>query len=137
MRRARLSEFGPDALAPHVLASLVPGRRLYRGGLSWHKPNHVSHADERPHVEVDHEVFVLLQGEGWIEINGVRESAQAGEVIIIEPGEDHHLISSAHNPFVNLWLHADERGHPDQSPLPDGASSPPPLESLDMTSNLN
>ena len=75
--------------------------------MSFHAPGQISHHDERPHLEVDQEAFVLLQGSGWIEINGVREPAQAGDVILIEPGEDHHLISSDEDPFVNLWLHAE------------------------------
>jgi quercetin dioxygenase-like cupin family protein len=114
MKRYRISDLAGLPASPHILAGLVPGRRLYKGSVSYHKPGHVSHDAERPHVEVDHEVFCLLQGEGWIEIDGVREPASAGDILVIEPGEDHHLISSADNPFVNLWLHADDAGHPDQ-----------------------
>ena len=81
--------------------------KLYKGSVSWHAPGHISHDGERPHVETDHEVFCILQGEGWIEIEGVREEARTGDVFVIDPGEDHHLISSDHSPFVNLWLHAE------------------------------
>jgi mannose-6-phosphate isomerase-like protein (cupin superfamily) len=74
--------------------------------VSFHSPGHVSHDDERPHVEIDQEVFVLLQGSGWIEVDGSIEEVCAGDVVLIEPGEDHHLISGVEDPFVNLWLHA-------------------------------
>jgi len=114
MKRYRMSDLGEAALGQHFLASLVDGKRLYHGGLSFHPPDKVTHDEERPHVEVDHEVFCLLQGEGWIEINGMRESARVGDILVIEPGEDHHLISSSHNPFINLWLHANDDGHPNQ-----------------------
>lgn len=107
MKRYRLSDLADDSLEPHVFASLVPGRRIYKGGLAFHTPGSISHDEDRPHVEVDYEIFCLLQGEGWIEIEGIREPARAGDVLVIEPGEDHHLISSDHNPFLNLWLHAE------------------------------
>lgn len=116
MKRYRLTEIPTADASAHVFESLVPGRRLYIGGLSFHPPAKVTHDEERPHVERDHEIFCLLQGEGWIEINGIRETAKAGDVFVIEPGEDHHLISSDHNPFINLWLHADDHGHPNQFP---------------------
>lgn len=112
VKRYKISDLMGSPDAPHALAGLVPGRRIYHGGLSFHPPGKVTHNEERPHVEVDHEVFCLLQGEGWIEINGRREPAAAGDVFVIEPGEDHHLISSDHNPFINLWLHADDHGNP-------------------------
>ncbi len=118
MRRYRfadLSEAGPEQ---HFLHGLLSGARLYTGGLSFHPPAKVTHDEERPHVERDEEAFCLLQGHGWIEINGVRETVCAGDILIIEPGEDHHLISSDDDPLINLWLHADRRGHPNQFPGP-------------------
>ena len=116
VKRYRITDLPGTPGESHFLASLVPGRRFYHGGLSFHPPRMVTHDEHRPHVEVDHEVFCLLQGEGWIEIDGVREPAAAGDVLVIEPGEDHHLISSEHNPFINLWLHANDDGHPNQFP---------------------
>jgi mannose-6-phosphate isomerase-like protein (cupin superfamily) len=116
MRRYRLAELGDAAPGSHFLADVVEGARLYHGGLSFHPPGMVTHDAERPHVEVDQEVFCLLQGEGWIEIDGHREAVRAGDVLVIEPGEDHHLISSEHNPLINLWLHANAQGHPRQFP---------------------
>ena len=31
--------------------------------------------------------------------------------IVIEPGEDHHLIADPDDPCINLWLHAGPRPH--------------------------
>lgn len=117
MKRYRLSDLTEGSLEPHILAAFVDGKRIYKGGVSYHKPGHISHDAERPHAEVEQEAFILLQGEGWIEIDGLREPARAGDIIVIEPGEDHHLISSEHCPFVNLWLHANDAGHPEQYPV--------------------
>ncbi len=116
MIRTRLAEVALDASLDQIFASLLPGRRLRSGGMSFHSPGLVTHDEHRPHTHEDREMFCLLQGEGWIEVNGLREPVRAGDVLIIEPGEDHHLISSAHNPLVNLWLHADDVGHPTQFP---------------------
>lgn len=90
------------------------GAKLYHGGLSFHSPGTITHSGPEPHVHHDQEAYCLLQGEGWVEIDGKREPVQAGDVIIVDPGEDHRLISSEHNPLINLWLHADDKGNPKQ-----------------------
>lgn len=97
-----------------VFSAYLNGKRIYSGGLSFHAPGLVTHAGNDAHTHDDQEMFCLLQGEGWIEVEGVRERVQAGDVIVIEPGEDHHLESSPDNPLINLWLHANETGHPNQ-----------------------
>lgn len=114
MRRYRFSDLNNAGSGQHFLRGLLSGARLYKGGLSFHPPNKVTHDEERPHVEIDEEAFCLLQGRGWIEINGVREPVQAGDILIIETGEDHHLISSEEDPLINLWLHANMSGHVNQ-----------------------
>jgi quercetin dioxygenase-like cupin family protein len=30
-----------------------------------------------------------------------------GEIVIIEPGENHELVADENDPLVNLWLHAE------------------------------
>jgi quercetin dioxygenase-like cupin family protein len=115
MKRYRISEIELAPEGGHVFQGLLDGKKIYSGGLSFHTPGKVTHAGG-PHTHADQEMFCLLQGEGWIEVGGVREPVRAGDVLLIEPGEDHHLISSEHNPLINLWLHADEEGHTDQRP---------------------
>lgn len=115
MKRLRITDICPESDSSQVFSALLNGERIYNGGLSFHRPGLVTHDDHRPHVHGDAELFCLLQGEGWIEIDGRREAVRAGDVILIEPGEDHHLISSVTNPLINLWLHADEVGNPAQS----------------------
>ncbi len=38
----------------------------------------------------------------------------SGDVMIIEPGEDHHLIADGRDPCTNVWLEAADHRHPDQ-----------------------
>ena len=111
MRRYTIGDLKPAPDGAHMLFGMLSGERLYRGGTSFHRPGLITHDDERPHLETDEEIFVLLQGEGMLELDGEMISAKAGDIFVIEPGEDHHLHSSEHNPFVNLWLHAQTKAN--------------------------
>lgn len=42
---------------------------------------------------------MILQGLGWIELNGHREPVVTGDVLVLEPGEDHHLIGDPAAPI--------------------------------------
>jgi quercetin dioxygenase-like cupin family protein len=112
MKRYRLSDL-PQSGEGHIFAGLVPGRFLYNGGLGFKRPGQRMHPEFHTHEEA--EVFLILQGRGELEINGTRHAVAAGDVLVVEPGEDHHLISSRDRPIVNVWLHAGPRPHPDQT----------------------
>lgn len=112
MKRYRFSDLGSTG-GNHVAFGLIPGARLSMGGLSFHPPGHRTHDDGR-HVHDDCEVFCIMQGRGFIEIDGRQEPVEAGDVIAVEPGEDHHLIGDPKHPIVNLWFHASDEGHPKQ-----------------------
>ncbi|NLN19264.1 MAG: cupin domain-containing protein [Firmicutes bacterium] len=114
MKRYRFHDLRADG-GEHIASRIIPGKRLARGGLSFHTPGMRTHAAGR-HVHDDHEVFCILQGRGFIEIDGQREPVQVGDVLVIEPGEDHHLIGDPEHPIVNLWFHASDEGHADQYP---------------------
>ncbi|MCD4825362.1 MAG: cupin domain-containing protein [Phycisphaerae bacterium] len=62
----------------------------------------------------DCEAFVILQGKAEMELNGKQYPLTTGDIFVVEPGEDHHLISDENDPCVNLWLHAGPQYHPDQ-----------------------
>jgi quercetin dioxygenase-like cupin family protein len=53
-----------------------------------------------------------------MEIDGITYPLVPGDVLIVEPGEDHHLVSDAFDPCINLWLHAGPERHPAQDELP-------------------
>jgi mannose-6-phosphate isomerase-like protein (cupin superfamily) len=119
MKRYRLSDL-PEVREGHFLSGIVPGEFLSGGGLGFKKPGFRTHSAEGPggsdlHVHPDeYEVFVFLQGKGVMQVEGKSYPFTTGDVFVIEPGEDHHLVSDAADPCVNLWLHMGPRRHPDQ-----------------------
>lgn len=108
MKRYRLAHLD-DVRDGHVLKGVVPGKYLVVGGIGFKEPGQVTHPGH--HVHDDEEVFIILQGKGEIEIGGRRHPIAAGDVLVVEPGEDHHLVSSDDDPLVNLWLHAGPTHH--------------------------
>jgi len=105
--------------ASHILSGLIPGEYLTRGGLNFKEPGHRSHDlgctckacdGKGRHVHVDdHEVFIILQGKARIEVDGETHALCAGDVVICEPGDDHHLISDEQDPCVNIYLLAGDK----------------------------
>lgn len=118
MKRYRLNQL-PDVREGHFLSGLLPGRYISRGTMSYKKPGVRTHSHDGPggldrHVHDDCEAFVILQGKAVMEVDGQRIPLVTGDVLIVEPGEDHHLISDTEDPCINLWLHAGPERHPDQ-----------------------
>ncbi len=111
MIKLRLSQL-PDVREGHFLDGLIPGKYLCKGALSYKAPNVRTHTHDGPggtdiHIHPDdHEVFIILQGKAVMELNGEMHPMVTGDVFIVEPGENHHLISDAQDPCINLWLHA-------------------------------
>jgi mannose-6-phosphate isomerase-like protein (cupin superfamily) len=111
MKKYRLTQL-EDIREGHFLAGIIPGAYLCQGGIGFKPPGFRTHAHDGPggsdrHVhESDYEVFVILQGKAVMEIDGEPHPLTTGDICVVEPGEDHHLISDQHDPCVNLWLHA-------------------------------
>ena len=119
MKRYRLTEL-PDVKEGHFLKGIVPGEFICRGTLGYKPPGSRTHDHDAPdgsdrHVHDECEVFILLQGRATMQIDGVGHPMTTGDVIVVEPGEDHHLVSDENDPCINLWLHAGDRRHPDQT----------------------
>ena len=55
------------------------------------------------HVHDVDQVFLFVQGQGVIPIDGVEYPVQTGDVVIVEAGEDHHTRSSEDDPLVAAW----------------------------------
>ena len=117
MRRDRIADLGSEG-PEHVASRLIPGRRLAAGGLSFHAPGGRTHP-EGEHRHDGPEVFCLLQGQGELWLDGRREPIHAGDVLVIEPGEEHHLYADAAAPTINLYFRADGAGNPTQYPPAD------------------
>ena len=106
----KLSELTPSD-GEHIFSGVIPGKYINKGALSFAAPGQRSHSNDGPggsdrHVHGDEEVFLILEGEGAMELNGAFYPLCAGDIFIAEPGEDHHLTSSQRNPLVTLWFHA-------------------------------
>ena len=87
-----------------VLSAAVPGYHLERGGITRYEAGARSHP-EGPHVHTVPEVFLILQGSGVIEIDGAATAIRAGDVLVVEPGEDHHVVSQGGLPMLSAWMH--------------------------------
>ena len=110
LKKFRLNNL-KDINSGHVFDDILPGKYIYNGGLSFLNPGERSHANDGPgkdglHIHKDCEAFIILQGVGLIEINKEQYPVKTGDIIINEPGEDHHLISSYDEPLITLWCHA-------------------------------
>ena len=122
MIKLRLNQL-PDVREGHFLRGLIPGKYLCEGSLSYKPPGLRTHTNDGPggrdrHVHDDREVFIILQGKAMMELNGQMHPMVTGDVFIVEPGENHHLISDAVDPCINLWLHAGPERHPNQLAAP-------------------
>ncbi|MHB9031864.1 MAG: cupin domain-containing protein [Anaerolineae bacterium] len=118
MRKLRLNQLG-DVSEGHFLADYLPGNYLSAGALSFKPPRMRTHTAEGPggddrHIHTDSEAFIILQGKAVMEVDGREVPLVTGDVLIIEPGEDHHLTSDAEDPCINLWLHAGPERNPAQ-----------------------
>ena len=92
------------------LGGLTEGRLVERGGFRiYPEPGFRTHDEPSPHVHTKPEFFCILQGSGDIEIDGARvDRFTAGDLVVIDPGEDHHLISDGTVPLVFTWLHLED-----------------------------
>ncbi len=118
MKRTTISQLG-EKFSNNILENLIPGKYFVQGGLAFEKPGHRAHTNDGPggndiHTHDTHEGFIILQGSGHIELKGENYPVRVGDVIIIEPGEDHHLTSSMEDPLVVNWLHVGKQRHPSQ-----------------------
>lgn len=79
------------------------------GGVHYFEPGEVSHEGEH-HTHDEPEVFVALSGRAKLLIDGREHPFEAGDVVVIEPGEEHHIVADRDDPLVNLWLHIRAKG---------------------------
>ena len=125
MKRLSLTDLNCGGTG-HVLENVIPGKYISQGGMSFKRPGQRSHdvGCECPscdgkgrHVHPDDcEVFIILQGKARIEIDGIFHDMFAGDVIVCEPGEEHHIVSDENDPCVNMFLHASDSRNEDQNP---------------------
>lgn len=99
-RVMKLSELQPDG--SWLLPEYLGDRKIVSGGLYCFKPGETAHPEPR-HVHDTEEVFIFVQGKGVLPIDGVDYPVEAGDVVIVHAGEDHHTRSSVEDPLVAAW----------------------------------
>lgn len=105
MRKLHLRDLADQANPDGpVTSGTVPGFVAERGGVSRYEVGARTHP-EGYHIHDVPETFVILQGSGVMEIDGAPTPFQAGDVFVVDPGEDHHLVSRGPLPLVSMWLH--------------------------------
>jgi mannose-6-phosphate isomerase-like protein (cupin superfamily) len=107
MRKLTLADL-PDGGTPATLAAIGAGwGPVVSGGISrYDGVGHRTHAESDHHTHQVPEIFTIVQGSGVLELDGERgASFTAGDILVIEPGEDHHLISDGAVPLVFTWMH--------------------------------
>ncbi len=106
MRKVSFADLTLGGTGP-VVSPAGPGL-VDRGGFRrYDEPGFRTHDESAgPHVHTTPEIFCIFQGTGSVEIDGALvDRFQAGDVVIIDPGEDHHLISDGDVPLVFTWMH--------------------------------
>lgn len=87
-----------DWLDDDPLLALLPSDAGFYPQARWH---FVERPGGTPQLVLIH----CLQGEGWLEMGGSRWRVQAGQAIVILPGEAHAYGASADNPWTIYWVH--------------------------------
>lgn len=101
MKRLRIEDLRPtdSRLMPEWLGD----KTISHGGVYVFKPGEIAHPEPR-HVHEDaDEVFIFIQGQGVVPVDGVEYPVRTGDVVIVEAGEDHHTRSSEDDPLVAAW----------------------------------
>ncbi len=100
MKRMRITDLKPGT--SRLMPADLGDADISHGGIYVFKPGETAHP-EAVHVHDTPEVFIFIQGQGVIPIDGVDYPVKTGDVVIVEPGEDHHTRSSVDDPLVSAW----------------------------------
>jgi mannose-6-phosphate isomerase-like protein (cupin superfamily) len=101
MMKLHITELQPNG--SYLLPVLLGDSKITSAnGIHIFKPGETPHPEPR-HAHNVHEVFIFLQGKGVLPVDGVDIPVQAGDVVLVGPGEDHHTRSSVDEPLVAAW----------------------------------
>jgi mannose-6-phosphate isomerase-like protein (cupin superfamily) len=100
MIRMRLSDI--RCTESRLLPEQLGDCKIAGGGVYVFKPGETAHPEARHVHDVD-EVFIFVQGQGVIPIDGIDYPIRTGDVVIVQAGEDHHTRSSVEDPLVAAW----------------------------------
>lgn len=117
MKRYRLNQL-PDTDSHHVFGGIVPGEFIAAGDMLFKSPGFMSHADQPRHMHDEEEIFVILQGKARVRFDDRVEHLVAGDVVVIEAGENHHLEADEEDPCINLYIECGPKPNPQQLARP-------------------
>jgi mannose-6-phosphate isomerase-like protein (cupin superfamily) len=100
VKRLTVADLHPQG--SFLLPELLGEARVAGGGVYVFRPGETAHPEAR-HVHDVAEVFIFVQGSGVLPIDGVEHAVRAGDVFIVEAGEDHHTRGSLDDPLVAAW----------------------------------
>ena len=80
-------------------ATSLEGYIIVRGGVHVYKPKEVSHKGEY-HVHSHPEIFIALLGKARLRVNNTDHEFKADDVVVIERGEEHHVIADERDPIT-------------------------------------
>lgn len=85
-----------------ILAQYFGSMPMTECGMKRFKPGEKAH--DTAHTHNVNEVLIFLQGKGEVPIDGTVYPLRTGDVVIVEPGEDHRTQSSVDDPLVCAWF---------------------------------
>ena len=101
MKKIKIFQLNPCTKG--LLEGHLDFSKFSNGGVMFYKPGELSFPNV-VHVHEVEEVFLYFQGKGNVIIDNVEYPVQAGDVVIVEAGEEHHTRSSTEDPLVVVWL---------------------------------
>ena len=85
-----------------ILAEFFGSMSLTECGVKKFKPGVRAHYEAHTHNV--NEVLIFIQGMGEVLLDGKVHPLKTGDVVILEPGEDHRTLSSVDDPLVVVWF---------------------------------
>jgi quercetin dioxygenase-like cupin family protein len=94
----------PSGANSEAVSAIFLNRTVVSCGVAEFAPGCCAHEGER-HVHDHDEVFVILHGEITVPIaGGPTDVARAGDWVLVEAGEEHHLSNHATVPCKAMFL---------------------------------
>ena len=104
MKFYRLDGISGNKVVDDILSTIMlEDYEVIRGGVHVYKPMEESHKGEH-HVHDHPEVFIGIRGRATMIVNGKEHEFKGGDIIVIEPGEEHHVMADKENPITLVWL---------------------------------
>lgn len=106
MRRYHVHDLGATG-TEHIASSLVRGRRVSLGGVAIHSPGQRNHAPGE-HRHEDEEILCFVAGRGVVHTADGPIAVTAGDVLAVDPWEEHDIEASTEAPTISCWFHVSE-----------------------------